>query len=47
MLVVIFADIKPSSILFENMLSMSVLDCVIIRVGVDIKGRRKFVYTEF
>ena len=34
MVVVIFPDITPSSILFENILSMSVLECVVPRVGI-------------
>ena len=38
MVVVIFLDIKPSSILFENTLSMSVLECVVTRVGLKCKG---------
>ena len=35
MVVIIFLDIKPSSILFENILSMSVLECAVTRVGVE------------
>ena len=38
---IIFLDIKPSSMLFENIVSMSVT-----RVGVVIWGRNKFVYNE-
>ena len=35
MVVVIFPDIKPPSILFEN-ISMSILECVVTHVGVEM-----------
>ena len=41
-----FSDIRPFSILFEKMLSVRVLECAVIREGVEIYGRRKFVYNE-
>ena len=41
-----FPEIRPSSILFEKMLSIRVLECVVTREGVEIYGRRKFVYNE-
>ena len=40
MVVVIFPDVKPSSILFENIVLMSVLKCVVTDVGVEMEGRR-------
>ena len=41
-----FPEIIPSSILFEKMLSIRVLECVVTREGVEIYGRRKFAYNE-
>ena len=41
-----FPEIRPSSILFEKMLSIRVLKCVVTRIGVEIYGRSKFVYNE-
>lgn len=41
---VIFLEIRPSSIYFENMLSIRVLECVATRNAVKIyDGRRKFL----
>ena len=46
MVEIMFPEIRPSSILFEKMLSIRVLECVVTRDGVEIYGRRKFVYNE-
>ena len=46
MVEIIFPEIRPSSILFEKMLSIRVLERVVTQDGVDIYGRRKFVYNE-
>ena len=43
---IMFPEIRPSSILFEKMLSIRALECVVARDGVEIYGRRKFVYNE-
>ena len=41
---IIFAEIRP--VLFEKMLSIRVLEYVVTWDGVEIYGRRKFVYNE-
>ena len=41
-----FPEIRPSSVLFEKMLSISVLECFVTQNGVEIYGRGKFVYNE-
>ena len=41
MVEIMFPEIRPSSILFEKMLSIRVLECVVTQ-----DGRRKFVYNE-
>ena len=41
-----FPEIRPSSIFFEKVLSIRVLKCVVTWDGVEIHGRRKFVYNE-
>ena len=41
-----FPEIRPSSVLFDKMLSIRVRECVVTRYGVEIYGRRKFVYNE-
>ena len=46
MVEIMFPEIIPSSILFEKMLSIRVLECVVTREGVEIYGRRKFAYNE-
>ena len=43
---IMFPETRPSSILFEKMLSIRVLECVVTRDGVEIYGRKKFVYNE-
>ena len=43
---IMFPEIRPSSRLFEKMLSIRVLECAVTRDGVEIHGRRKFVYNE-
>ena len=42
----LFPEIRPSSILFEKMLSIRVLECVVTQEDVVIYGRRNFVYNE-
>ena len=44
MVEIIFHDIKPSSVLFKNMLSMSVFKCDVTRVGLWCKGEEN-LYT--
>ena len=46
MIVVILLDVKSSWTLFENILSVSNLECVVPRIGVEMKRRRKFAYIE-
>ena len=46
MVEIMFREIRPSSVLFEKMLSIGVLECVVTRDGVEIYDRRKFVYNE-
>ena len=44
MVEIMFFEIIPSSILFEKMLSIRDLECVVTQEGVEIYGRRKFGY---
>ena len=44
MVEIIFPDIKPSSVLFKNILSMSVFKCDVTRVGLWCKGEEN-LYT--
>ena len=46
MVEIIFFNIKPSSMLLENILSISVFWCVVTRVRVVMQGRKKFAYIE-
>ena len=46
MLEIMFPKIRPSSILFEKMLSIRGLGCIVTQDGVEIYGRRKFIYNE-
>ena len=46
MVEIMFPEIIQSSILFEKMLSIRVLECVATREGAEIYGRRKFAYNE-
>ena len=46
MVEIMFPEIIPSSILFEKMLCIRVLECVVTREGVKIYGRRKFAYNK-
>ena len=39
-------EITPTSILFEKMLSIRVLESAVTRDGVEIYGRRNFDYNE-
>ena len=41
MVEIIFLDIKPSSMFFLNILSMSVFECGVTGVRVVMKGRKK------
>ena len=46
MVEIMFSEIRPSSIIFEKLLSIRVLKRVVTWDGVKIHGRRKFVYNE-
>ena len=43
MVEIIFPNIKPLSMLFKNILSMSDFQCAVTLVGVVTEGRTKFV----
>ena len=45
MVEIMFPEIRPSSILFEKMLSIRVLECVVTRDGVEVSGRRKSTWS--
>ena len=42
MVEIMFHEVIPSSALFEKILSIRVLECVVSRDGVEIYDRRKF-----
>ena len=44
MVEIMFPKISPSSILFEKILPVRVLECIVTWDGVEMCGRRKFVY---
>ena len=46
MVEIMFPEVRPSSIFFEKVLSIRVLKFVVTWAGVEIHGRRKFVYNE-
>ena len=46
MVEIMFLEIRPSSVLFEKMLSVRVRECIATRDSVEIYGRTKFVYYE-
>ena len=47
MVKIIFPDIKPSSMLFENILSMSVFECRVFQIVLRGGGTRNFAGGDF